>query len=98
MADCPGSKPTISAITKALRQALARLRGRDFTSMPQTCAELWDDSLELIELLIVIEEELQASVGANQELDWRSAPKRTATTSEFIFWIERELSHDINAS
>jgi hypothetical protein len=93
MAEPCTPKPTVSAITKALRQALARLRGRDFTFLPQTCADLWDDSLELIELLMVIEEELQNGLRSNHELDWRSAPKRTATTSEFIFWIERELNH-----
>ncbi|KPF47093.1 hypothetical protein [Rhizobium sp. AAP43] len=90
MADITRTPPTRAQVTSALHAALKKLHHRGAETLPETCADLWDDSLELIELLMAIEEELDAEVRCNAEFDWRGAPQQSATTAEFVDWIVKE--------
>lgn len=90
MAEQRAKLPTHGQVTNALRAALKTLRRDKSDVLPDTCADLWDDSLELVELLMEIEEELDAKIKCNAEFDWRAAPQRSATTTEFICWVRDE--------
>ncbi|PYB71299.1 hypothetical protein [Rhizobium wuzhouense] len=99
MRETPASAALRERVIDALINAHKKLRpGAAPVRLATTCAELWDDSLELIELLITIEEELQKGLRSNHELDWRNAPPRTATAADFINWIVKEMTNDVHSS
>lgn len=68
---------------RKLRPAAAALR------LVTPCSDLWDEHLELIELLM----EISAALGLGRELNWQKAPPRTATVDDFIDWIVKEMNH-----
>lgn len=78
-------------VIDALRSAYMRLRPKCHRSISTAspCADLWDEHLELIELL----QEIEAELGVTDRLDWKKAPKRSADINDFVEWIQRELNN-----
>lgn len=95
MADIDHTPTRRERILMALTTACMKLRPncrRTFTTA-NPCADLWDDQLELIELLMEIDANLAILGEPRRELDWEKAPNRSASVNDFIEWIVRELDH-----
>lgn len=89
-------RPTMrERVIEALSTAYMKLHPecRRSLTTESPCADLWDDQLELIELLMEIDANLAIASEPRRELDWQKAPKRNASVNDFIEWIVRELDH-----
>lgn len=83
---------TFTAASDALVYARMKLNPAPLKKMitgASPCADLWDDQLELIELLM----EIDAALGLGRELDWQKAPPRSASVKDLIDWIVKEMNH-----
>lgn len=88
----PTANVTREAVIDALVSARMKLHPgpeRRTITGANPCADLWDDQLELIELLM----EIDAALGLGRELDWQKAPPRSASVKDLIDWIVKEMNH-----